>query len=61
MLTNFNHANIIKVFDLLEDSANIYLVMELLNGSTLQAELKAHLQEEDSPFSEDKARDIFLK
>ena len=61
MLSNFNHSNIIKVFDLLQDSANVYLVMELLNGSTLHEELHKHLKEEDEPFTEEKAREVFVK
>lgn len=61
MLSNFNHSNIIKVFDLLQDKANVYLVMELLNGCTLHEELQKHLKEEDEPFTEEKAREVFVK
>ena len=35
MLANTDHPNIVRVFDLLEDEANYYVVSEIVEGGEL--------------------------
>lgn len=62
LLSQINHPNVVKVFNLKEDAEAVYLVMEYLNGPTLTAQLERVFTETNGMgFDEDEAREIFLK
>lgn len=62
LLQQFNHPNIVRVFDYIEDESAIYLVMEFLNGASLMQNLHTQLADNSGQaFEEDEAVEIFLK
>lgn len=61
-LKTITHPNVVRVFDLKEDSKAVYLIMEYLNGPNLALELEQVYTETGGlGLDEDHARDIFLK
>ena len=61
-LSQINHPNVVRVFDLIQDDKSVYLIMEYLNGPTLTTQLEQVISENDGlGFSEEQAQEIFLK
>ena len=53
ILKEIDHKNIIKLYDVKEDSQNYYLVMEYCNGGGLSDCLEYHQKQHRGPFSEE--------
>jgi len=59
-LKEFNHQNIIKLYDVKITNDNIYLIMEFCNGGSLKKALRNYIQKFGKPFTEDIVR-FFMK
>jgi serine/threonine protein kinase len=53
ILKEIDHKNIIKLYDVKENSQNYYLVMEYCNGGGLSDCLEYHIKQNRRPFSEE--------
>jgi serine/threonine protein kinase len=55
ILSRLNHSAIMKLFEAIESRDSVYLVMELVDGDSLHAHLKA---QPNRRFSEEKVKQI---
>lgn len=55
ILSRLDHPNIVKLFEAIDSSDNVYIVMEYVHGESLHSYLKAH---HNRRVSEDTARSI---
>lgn len=58
LLRTLEHPNIVKFFSSYETNSHIFLIMELINGSSLKTLIEERKKEEKS-FSEQELRDLF--